>query len=112
MVVWMSKISKEKIDELKKVKVGKRISECRKAFGYTLRDLAEKIGFNYVTISKWEHNLYVPCNIALDRMTLLFDLPADFFDDVKTERKEKRLNAMYNARKVLYAPQQSNNKHS
>lgn len=104
----MAKLSKDKIHELKENTVGKRISECRKAYGYTLRDLSEKIGFNYVTISKWEHGLFVPCDIALDRMTLLFDLPADFFDDVKNERNEKRLNAIYNARRVLYSSKNSN----
>lgn len=99
----MAKLSKDKIHELRANPVGKRISECRKAYGYTLRDLSEKIGFNYVTISNWEHGLYVPCDIALDRMMLLFDLPSDFFDDAKKIRTEKRLKAMNKARKVLYS---------
>ena len=44
-------------------KIGKQISEARERKGYSIRELAEKCGVSYVTISKIENGKF---NVGLD----------------------------------------------
>ena len=46
-----------------RLKIGSRIAEARERQGYSIRELAEKCGVNYVTISKIENGKF---NVGLD----------------------------------------------
>ncbi len=55
-------------------KVGKYISELRKKEGLTQEELAEKIGVNSKTISKWETGINIPDTVCLFELSKVFNV--------------------------------------
>ncbi|MGN0331094.1 MAG: helix-turn-helix domain-containing protein [Kineothrix sp.] len=45
---------------MNQVKIGRFISECRKAKGWTQNELAEKLGITDKAVSKWETGRSMP----------------------------------------------------
>lgn len=49
--------------------IGKRIREARLANGYTQSELASLLGCNVNTISRWEHDKYVPSSFEIGKIS-------------------------------------------
>lgn len=58
--------------------IGKRLAELRKAKGFTVRQLAELSGCNYVNISKIENGKYMPGVEVLSRILYALGYKIDF----------------------------------
>lgn len=59
------------------VKIGKFISDERKAKGYTQKQLSELLGISDKTISKWECGETVPDIEKCDRLAKFYDITID-----------------------------------
>lgn len=71
--------------------IGEKIKELRKALGMSQDDLAEAIGANRVTISRYETGMYYPSVPALERLAVaLRTTPSNLTGnaDVKDEKWE------------------------
>ena len=71
-------------------KVGKYISKLRKNEGLTQEELAEKIGVNSKTISKWETGINVPDTVLLFELSKVFKVSVqDILNGDKIETLDK-----------------------
>lgn len=54
------------------------LEACRKNAGFSLKTAAEKLGINYQTLSKYEHDSSnIPLNL-LQKMVQLYQVPLDY----------------------------------
>jgi len=58
--------------------LGDRLKEKRKTKKLTQQDVAEKLGINNTTISKWESDTYEPDAENLKKLAELYDVTVDF----------------------------------
>lgn len=72
--------------------IGKNISKAREKKGYTQDELAEKLGTNRVTVSKWETCNNVPSTEMLFQISNILDVSIDELLGLKNESQEKRMN--------------------
>lgn len=63
--------------------VGKRIKEARKRSFKTQSDLADALGINSVTVSRWETGARFPGLKMLDTLASWFDVPIAYFFENK-----------------------------
>lgn len=65
--------------------IGKKIREARQANGYTQSELASKLGCNVNTVSRWEHDKFVPSSVELvkisDILSVDFTKPDSSIDE-------------------------------
>lgn len=57
--------------------IGKRISQMRKAKGFTQEELAIKLGISAQAVSKWENDIACPDIGLLPQLAKLFDVSVD-----------------------------------
>lgn len=60
-------------------RIGKRIKELRKKRGYTLRELGEKLNFDYSYLSKVENGRKTPSIELLQQMADFFNVDISYF---------------------------------
>ncbi|HHW90775.1 MAG TPA: helix-turn-helix transcriptional regulator [Clostridiales bacterium] len=61
------------------VTIGERIRELRKANKWTQQELAEKLGLDRTTISKWERQGgSEPDNLTITKLADIFDVSTDY----------------------------------
>lgn len=73
--------------------IGENIRTARKALGMSQDDLAEAIGANRVTISKYENGGYLPSVPALERLaSALKTTPAQLSGNVQEEEPEDEVD--------------------
>lgn len=60
-------------------RIGKRIKELRKKRGYTLRELGEKLNFDYSYLSKVENGSKTPSIELLQQMADFFNVDISYF---------------------------------
>ena len=78
-------------------KVGKYISRLRKQEGLTQEELAEKIGVNSKTISKWETGINVPDTVLLFELSRVFKVNVqDILNGEKIDTSDKSDFAIIN----------------
>ena len=65
------------------MKIGQKISACRKKRGMSQEDLAERIGVSRQAVSRWETGESVPDVEKIKARCRVFEVPADYilFDD-------------------------------
>lgn len=66
--------------------IGKRISELRKAMGYSQEYIAEQLGVSRQAVSKWEQDLSSPSTGNLLNLAQLFNISADELLYMSTEQ--------------------------
>ena len=72
------------------VKIGKFISECRKAQGLTQAQLAEKLNITDRAVSKWERGLSLPDSAIMMELCNLLDITVnDLLSGEKVSMEEK-----------------------
>ena len=70
------------------VDVGKRIKNAREKAGYSVDELAEKLGVSRATVSKWVNNTSQPSLEMIDKLAKLLDV--DYTELLKLERKAEQ----------------------
>lgn len=65
------------------MKIGQKISACRKKRGMSQEDLAERIGVSRQAVSRWETGESVPDVEKIKALCRIFEVPADYllFDE-------------------------------
>lgn len=58
--------------------LGERIKLKRKGLKLTQKQLAEKLGLDHTTISKWESNTYEPDAISLNKLSEVLSTSVDY----------------------------------
>jgi len=58
---------------------GQKLKSARKAKGYSLRSLADKVGISHNAIAKYENQKDVPGSVILLKISKLLDVPFDYF---------------------------------
>lgn len=66
--------------------IGERLAELRKDKGWDQKELAEKLGLSYHTISSYERNMSEPNHEMLVKIATLFDISADYLLGLIRER--------------------------
>lgn len=61
----------------RKKSLGTKIKEFRRAHKLTQRELAEKLGIDNSTVSKWEADIYEPDATTLDKLAAIFEVQVD-----------------------------------
>ena len=74
-------MNESKINELKKYSLGCCLKRLRWKNGLTQKEFAELIGCSQPSVSMWERESCVPYGQTLEKITELYDLPFDFFDE-------------------------------
>jgi transcriptional regulator with XRE-family HTH domain len=64
--------------EVRTITLGGRLKECRKKMKMTQLDIANKLGINHTTISKWESDTYEPDADSLGKLAELYGVTVDF----------------------------------
>lgn len=59
--------------------IGERIKVARASAGWSLRELADRVGVSHTAISKYEHGLDVPSSDTLIRLAKSLDLRVEYF---------------------------------
>lgn len=72
---------------------GKRLKEARKSKQLTQSQVADILGIDFTTISKYENNKSQPDNVTLQKLADLYDVSLDWlFRGSYSERKHKNGN--------------------
>lgn len=103
----------------KKIEIGKRIKEHRKAAGMTQKELAEKVGCAEITIRQYESGKYLPKTDArlkianalevfygdlfVDQTPMAFDTPEDFEKAWREKAREVKEDNVPVVESTLYA---------
>jgi transcriptional regulator with XRE-family HTH domain len=59
--------------------LGKRIARARRGSGYTQKSLAERMGVESITVSRWERGITQPSLRTLERISSLTKVPLSEF---------------------------------
>jgi transcriptional regulator with XRE-family HTH domain len=59
--------------------LGKRIQRARRGSGYTQKSLAERMGVESITVSRWERGVTQPSLRTLERISALTKVPLSDF---------------------------------
>ncbi|MGM0259677.1 helix-turn-helix domain-containing protein [Enterococcus sp. AZ102] len=71
-----------------------RIKELRTALGMTQAELAEKIGVNSITLSRYENNLRKPKIDKLMTMSEIFSVPVDYITGESDSKEDNSVKDM------------------
>ena len=75
--------------------IGSNIKEARKALGLSQDDLAEAIGANRVTISRYETDSYLPSVPALERLAIaLRTTPSKLTGNTEAESERNEISEL------------------
>lgn len=85
----MNQVSEEKMLALRSFPLSIRLKRLRCLFGYTQKDIAQRLETTQNTVSSWERGKCVPSGKFFERMIELYHLPYDFFVDLDTDDMER-----------------------
>ncbi|WDA67434.1 helix-turn-helix domain-containing protein [Lactococcus lactis] len=74
------------------MKLSDRIHELRLEKGYTLKDLANRVGIAYQTIQKYEKGLSKPRVAQLEKLAIIFDVSVSYLLGETDVRSTSKLN--------------------
>lgn len=69
------------VSELKNCSIGRRLQLLRWKNSLTQQQLAELLGCSQSAVSMWEKDVVVPYGKNREKITILYDLPSDFFSE-------------------------------
>lgn len=82
--------------------IGKRISELRKARGYTQEYIAEQLGVSRQAVSKWESDLSSPDTKNLIALAQLLGTSVEYIAVGETEKTENEIEKQEDKRVRLH----------
>lgn len=74
-------MNKLKTDKPRNYAVGRNLQRLRWENQLTQKALAELLGCSQSAVSMWEKGAFMPYGKTREKITLLYDLPSDFFSE-------------------------------
>ena len=85
----LAPIETKKLETLKNTTMGYRLRWLRAWYNLTQAESADLIGVHQSTISQWERDMRFPYLEYVHRITTVYQLPEDFFQDIKMSQVKK-----------------------